>query len=300
MKHLLTSVLAATLLLAGCQKPGQVIVDPGDQAPSAFDVTNVGGTDPGTSFNSVDSTGLMPREAEKYDGLFLVTQTTYDDGANRLSFALSSVLITNPTDTCRYNGVVIGRSGMDLGGSLNSPILNGTFMRKVPFRLPIPGAVRDTVVGAAYVANVSPEYAPGHLFQWNISIPTTGNSGFPFKPSVQAPDSLIIVSPAGGSVFSRLNSLVLKWKGAEEVTIILSKYNPSTKKSQPLMKFHPADGANRIVIDPKILKLLPADRTYVLSFVSANRQETHAPIGPVQGVILIQSAVVYNTYVQLM
>jgi hypothetical protein len=300
MKRLLTFICAAMFILAGCQKPGQVIVDPGDQVTTPPDVTPVGGTDPGTSFNSVDSTGLNPGEAGKYDGLFLVTQTTYDDGATRLSFALSSVLITNPTDTCRFNGAVLGRSGMDLGGVLNSPILNGAFMRKVPFRLPLPGALGDTIVGAAYVANVSPEYAPRHLFSWNVKIPTTGTSTNTFKPSVQTPDSLTIVAPAAGAVLSRTNPLVLRWKGPHNITVILSSYNPLTRKSSPVLKFHSSEDFNQMTIDPKILKLLPADKTYVLSFVAANRQETRTPVGPVQGAVLIQSAVVYNTYVQLM
>jgi len=299
MKQLLITVLATFLLIAGCRKPGQVIVDPGDQGNSAFDVTNVGGADPGTTFNSVDSTGLLPFEANKYDALFLVTQTTYDNGSARLSFALSSVLITNPTDSCRYNGSIIGRSGMDLGGVLNSPILNGAFMRKVPFRIPLPGTVRDTVVGAAYVANVSPEYGPKRTFQWDVKLPTGTGSTVSFKPSIQSPESLLILSPAGGTVLSRLKNIVLKWKGANEMMVVLSTYDPLTKKTQPVMKFRPFTGSDQITVDPKILKLLPSRTSYVLSFISSNRQQTRVTLGGVQGTVLIQSAVVYNTYVTI-
>jgi hypothetical protein len=175
--------------------------------------------------------------------------------------------------------------------------VNGQFMVKRPYHIFVPEAHRDTTVGYAYVAEVTSEYRSNYIFQWKVTLPSL--VVHEFKPSVTTPDSLQVTAPIGGNVYSRTKGFPLRWSYSGEVKIVLSSYDPLTRTSRPLMMIRPPAGAQEVVVGKKILKLLPSNTWYVVSFIVANRNIQQVTLRNSSVNALSQAAVVHNTFVQI-
>jgi hypothetical protein len=119
-----------------------------------------------------------------------------------------------------------------------------------------------------------------------------------FKDPVVTPESLKVLAPVGGSVFSRAKQIELRWIGNGNLTIIISTYYPFTGKTRPILQLQPTVNTGKAVIEPRILALLPPTKNYVFTFIIANRFERPL-LGISKDRILEQAASVYNSYLQI-
>jgi len=292
-------VIFACLLFAcqfGCQKPSPLTVEPPADAPAgALEVTVVSNPDTNIAVSPVDSSGLLPGDQTQYSGLFLVNTVKYDNGHGLLSVAYASAYFGDRKRPFVVNGKTLGYWGVDIMPMTTLPLkVGGIVMTRVPFKIHV--GTRDTTFGYMYRA-VFASLQPKSSFDWDDQQPDPIMSPTAFHDTVQTPEDLRVLAPAGGSVLSRTKALQLRWVGGGPIRIVISTYNVLTGKTRPVLQLKPDVNTGSAVIDPSLLALLPLARNYVFTFVIANRSDRL--LGQQQqDRTLVQAATVYNTYVQ--
>ena len=180
------------------------------------------------------------------------------------------------------------------GEPLASAALGPTGLNMYPhvIHLPFSG---DTVAGVEYRRWLGGIYRSGLGFNWGFSVRGTDST----TVSIRTPNDLNVVTPVGGTLINRLQPVTLVWTGSGNLSIIISAYNPFRKTAKPLLYIKPSVNAGKLTLAARVLQLLPEDhQQYVFSFILSNRTEIPAVSG-YSGKVLVQAAVVYNSFVQL-
>lgn len=294
MKTVSSILLLLTLLLFGCQHPTEVQVKQ-DTQPDPVQVTPVP-VDTLTAYqNPIDSTAITPEDQQKYFAFMLVTATQFDAGGIVASSTVSNVRFLDTSRAFRFGGRTLGYWGMNIGPLLASPLtINGHSMLQIPHR--IREGIGSAFFGWEYYWLEGGKGGIDSVYTWSAQTDSIGT----INVSINAPGPLTVSAPKGGGVYQRDENLSLRWDGppGEQVLIYLSSVNQLTGDTRPLMMFKPLGTSGKAVINSNVLKALPLDRHYVLSFVLANRRiipgltNFHADV-------LAQAAFVYNTYIEI-
>ncbi len=280
------------VLLAGCQQPADVELQT-EKSITALEVVPI--VRPDTLFvtSAVDTAAVLPSEQVAYAGQFVVNKITLDAGPGKVdSFAYSRVIVSD--STVRYLLRLVGYNGVDLGTLL----LNGTAMVKVPHQITVRSVlVRDTVLtrGVEYLADLSRTYQPSALYTWSAPSTSTGA----LNVSIPSPAKLDVLSPRGGGVYSRDRDMLLAWSGTGgQIQIIVSIYEPLTKKSIPILALRPKVNTGKGLLPASVLRQFPRVPFYVFTFILFNRKEM-VFLQSQAGRVLVQAAAVHNSYVEL-
>jgi len=285
MKQVSTLALLLLLTACGCQHPTEVdVTQDGEQV----DVTPLAAADTSAYENAIDSTAVTPEDEARFPGFMLVTRATFDHGSILVSKTLSKVVFTDTSRPYLFRNRPVGYFGLMImrPASLLSLTINGSAM------LPVPHLVRGEAFGTEYVGEAN--MVPGSVLTWRAGADIIGA----IDVSVQIPPAISVSSPAGGSVVPRNQDLVLRWNGAGAMTIYVSARDSITGKSRPVLKLTPLANIGHARIPVKVLRALPHDRSFVFTFVLANRKEG-ALVTRFKGNVLAQAASVYNSYVEL-
>lgn len=291
MKHQIIILTLFLLFLAGCQEPSAVQLLP---ESDELEVTAIPLADTNYAAGQVDSMAVLPGDQLRFAGHIYINKVTYDGPGAFRTHARAGVLFEDRNREVRNQFRRFGYYGIDLG-TVN---LNGSPMARVPHRVPIRRILGDSIVmaGVEYIADISEEYLPNATYVWSVPAP---DSISPFTTSIQTPDELTVQSPAGGSVVSRNRDLPMRWTGRGNLAIIISSYDPSSRRVRPFLHLRPRVNTGRAILNARVLAMLPRDRRFwVFTFVLANR-DTSLVVGGFQGGVLIQAASVYNSYVEL-
>jgi hypothetical protein len=295
MKKLVTLACLSFLCQAGCQKPTPLTVEPPSDSPAGSLLVTVL-TNPDTNVNvaPIDSLGVLPADQTSYDGLFLVNTVRYDNGHGVLTVAYATAYYGDRNRPLVVNGRVVGYYGIDLmpAAATRQLQVGGVPMVRYPYKIRI--GDRDTTFGYIYRA-VFTSLQPKFPCNWDGTAP---GSLSPFRDSVQTPEDLKVISPAGGSVLSRAKQVELRWMGNGKISIVISTYNPATGKTKPVLQLQPAVNTGKAVIESRVLQMLPETKFFVFTFIIANRVD-HPLGGLSTDRILEQAASVYNSYLQL-
>ena len=286
MRRFLVIIIAAGLWGSGCNKPAPVELHQ-DDSDVVLDVSSESQPDSSLGLGTVDSSAVLPEDQVKFAGLVQLAQLTFDAGGRVTDTAFAHVLFENRSAPVRVGVRIIGYHGIDLG----RVTINGNDMSPVLHRL----GRRDTVSGIEYYKDMTSLYRPGTEYRWT-AIPDTSIGGF--TTAIAAPESLVVLSPHGGSIVPRDRNLALRWTGLGKLLFVISSYDPAARKSKPIFRIDVRNNRQHAVLSSKLLQLLPSGHLYVFTFVLANRKETQT-VERFQGRVLVQASSVYNVYVEL-
>jgi hypothetical protein len=284
MKQFLT--VMTLVALASCKQPAGVELKTVDPEPG-LNVTSIAVADTSMELTPIDSSAVLPDDQIRFEGLIQITSITYNAGSGIRTFAFSRVFFADRNRPIRYS-LFGGRIGY-FGSDLNGVTLNGNPMTRVAHRIPLRFTQRDTVAGFEYREDVSTTYRPNTVYSWATSPIGMGI----IAASIKSPDSLIVYSPAGGSVVPKNRNLQLRWSGQGELSIIISYVSPTTK---PLLQIRPLVNRGSAVLGTKLLRLLPGGRKYWFTFILSNRDDSRIVN---QSKILVQAASAYNCMIEL-
>jgi len=290
-------IFVSLLFAVGCQKPSPLTVEPPPETPAAaLNVTVLSNPDTSITVSGVDSSGVLPKDQTDYSGLFLVNTVKYDNGQGVLSLAYASAYFGDRSRPFVANGKTLGYWGVDLMPFSAYPLkIGGIAMTRVPYRIHV--GTRDTSFGWMYRA-VFASVVPRFQYAWEDDDPDPVFSPSHFHDTVQTPEDLRVLAPAGGSVLSRTKPVQLRWTGNGPLRIVISTFNVLTGKTRPILQLTPDANTGSAVIEPSLLALLPQARNYVITFIIANRSDRL--LGALlKDRTLVQAASVYNTYVQI-
>jgi hypothetical protein len=287
-KHIATIFGIFTLLLTGCQQPGEVELKPSDET-AALEANPVVLPDTNVEMAPVDSFGVLPGDRLRFGATFIVNSVVLDFGPGAVvPFSYSQVAVTNVDSAIRVGNTVVGYRGFNLG----NVYLNGVLMDRYVRWVPVHSSLVD--FGWEYGVNLTRSYVPNRLYTWTALPLAVGN----VNVAIQTPDSLDVLSPRGGTIIPRNRDLTLRWKGRGNISIVVSWYDKIKKKSWPLLELKPRSNHGQAVIPAKLLSVLPPKRDFVFTFILSNRKETTV-VQRYTGKILVQAASVYNSYVEL-
>lgn len=294
MKRLLI-ILTLLLPAAGCQQPAEVELsaDPDDD----LEITPLAATDSTFDRPSIDTSAVLPGEHDLFGGILVVNRVKYDAGVRVDSGAFSRVYFANRTMPVMFMERLVGFHGIDFGLPPLSPTLNGTPMSRVPHRISVRRIFGDSIVlaGFEYFSDLRTTFQANTEYRWTAVPGVLGG----FDISIRSPDDLSVQSPRGGSVISRNQDLALRWRGqGDSLSIIISRVDPFTHRVRPLLRLRPRVNRGHAIIPAKILRALPRERFYVLTFMLANRSRSEVIAGYGERV-LVQAASVYNSYVEI-
>ena len=280
----------AGLIALGCQQPSGIELksDPADE----IEVIPLTEADSTVDRPSIDTSAVLPADFDTYRGIMVVNRVKYDAGIRVDSVAFSRVFFADTTRPVQFQGRIVGYYGLPLG----VVALNGGVMLPVPHRVQLRRVLRDSIAGVEYLRDLTTTFQANTQYVWLA----TGGAFGSFAASIHSPDNLTVLSPRGGSVLSRNENLETRWTGqGDSISIIISSFNVLTHRVNPLLHLKPRVNRNRAIIPAKILRALPRDRFfYVLTFVVANRSRSNV-FGGYGGKVIVQSASVYNCYVEI-
>jgi hypothetical protein len=287
----LAVLLAVLSFIAGCKQPADIELT-SDSDGENLEVYSVASSDPDIATSPVDSIAVLPEEQTKHFGLFVINSVTWDDGSTPRHLTYSRVLVGDTV--ARVLGRKVGVRGIDLG----TLTLNGTPMVKVPHRIPVDRIFgRDTTIvfGVEYLLDLTRSYRANLPYTWTVT-PVLGASR---SVSIESPESLAVIAPRSGAVFSRSQNAQVRWSGGTgKLTIIVSSYEQARNQVTPVLELKVKAANGKATLPAKLLAMLPANRYFILTFVLANRT-TLDVAQPAGGKLLVQAASVYNCYVEV-
>jgi hypothetical protein len=290
MKRLLSIATILTLLLVSCQQPQEVELKP-EEVDNQLVVKSIAEADTGLVLNPVDSSGVLPSDQYRYEGMFLISSLRYDLGQDVVRASTFSVVyFSNRQKPIVYRGRIIGYEGLDRG----IVTLNGSPMPRISHNIALPWSNIDTIAGYKYGKDLTLTHTPNATYTWVVS-PLSAAS---LTVSIDSPGDVKVTSPRGGSILSRNQDLVLQWTGKGNMSIVISMIDPVSKAHKPVLNILPGPFREKAVLSSKVLRLLPPNRVYVFTFSVSNRKEL-ANTSSYSGGILVQAASVYNSYVEL-
>jgi hypothetical protein len=292
MRQIAVIIVMMGLMVGGCQQPTDVKLL---SEPNATDLEIIPVAKPDTLIAStpVDSAAILPSEQVAYYGQFLLHSIRLDAGPGKVdSFASSRVILAD--SLVRFLVRAVGVYGIDLGPVL----LNGVPLLRIPHRITLVSAtVRDTslIGGVEYRGDITQSYRSNTQYTWAAPLSPFGALSI----GIRSPDALKVLSPTGGSIIPRNQDLLIRWTGGNgNLRIIVSTFDPLTKRSVPVLEFRPRANTGSGLIPASLLRQFPRGPFFVFTFILSNRQELTAIRGTV-GNILVQAASVSNSYIEL-
>jgi hypothetical protein len=295
MKRLVLISFVLVLAAAGCQHPDEVILDPGQaQADTQLEIVSIAGADTATPAGSLDSSGVLPNDQVRF-GAYLSLNRVVDDisilGVRQVrTRVFAKVLFSDRNQPVQIGPKVYGYFGV----RLDSIKIDSLRLFQLSHAISVP-TVGPVLAGFEYTRDLAGEYIPGKNYLW-----TVGAAGRLASFATQAPADLSVQVPVGGAKISRIQPLELRWKGAGNLTLVISEYYPLLKKAVPLVSIKPTLNSGRLILGPRVLALLPARHQYfVFTFILSTRYEQGRLAGyPAD--ILVQASDVYNSYVEFL
>lgn len=297
MKKLVVILFVMTASVLGCRHPDPLQLTP--TAPDSTDQIQIVSLATSDTASLGDSMTVSTGDPEDnvHFGATVSVQRTINDyitfttvrRIDTLDFA--SVIFLDWSRPVRdIGGHIYGYYGVPLASA--SLGVAGLLVRPHIVHLPLAG---DTVVGVEYWRWLGGLYRAGLGFRWGFSVGGTDST----SASIQTPNDLVVHYPVGGATINRATSTTLIWTGSGDLSIIISEYFPLRKTAKPLLYIKPSINAGRLTLAPRVLQILPEDhRQYVFTFILSNRTEISAVSG-YSAKVLVQAAVVYNSFVQL-
>jgi len=276
--------------MVSCQQPQEVELKP-EEVDNQLVVKSIAEADTGLVLNPVDSSGVLPSDQYRYEGMFLISSLRYDLGQEVVRpTAFSLVYFSNRKEPIVYRGRIVGYNGLDLG----MVVLNGNPMFRMFHNITLPWSFGDTIAGYKYGKDLTLSHTPNARYTWVVAPLSTAA----LTVSIDSPGDVNVTSPRGGSVLSRNQDLILQWKNKGNMSIVISMIDPVSKAHKPVLNILPGPDRERAVLSSKVLRLLPPNRVYVFTFSVSNRREL-VNTAQYSGRILVQAASVYNSYVEL-
>jgi hypothetical protein len=292
MKHATTFLSLFLLAFAGCNEPAPVELLP---PPGEVEITAIGAADTNYVAASVDSSAVLPADNVRFAAFLTVNRLTFDAGTDVRSGAYSRVLFEDRLRPVRILARRYGYQGVDLG----TVTLNTQPMLRIPHRVRVRRPVIDTVVvaGVEYLLDLSATYQAGQTIAWSAPAPDSVNA---FSFSITTPADITVQQPRGGSIVRSDRDLPLLWTGGGPVTIVVSGFDPATRRTRPLFVLRTRANNGSLVLPARVMRLLSRDRFrfYTFSFILANRDEQRV-VGGFPGAVLVQAAAVYTTLVEI-
>jgi len=287
-------ILILIALLAGCQHPDGVYLTPGPtEEATQMEITPIAGADTTTPVGSLDSTAILPTDQARF-GAYLTLNRVVEDfavlGVRQITTReFTTVFFADKNRPVSFGQWVFGYFGI----KLDSVAIDALPLSQVPHLIPVP-IVGNITAGYSYARELTGVYTPGRNYVWRVV-----SGGAAATIGIQAPANLAVLSPIGGAKILRTRPLELRWTGAGNLTIVISKRFPLVEKNLPLFSIRPTLNTGRLVLEPRVLALLPAGhQSFVLTFILSNRNEQGKLAGyPAQ--VLAQASSVYNCYVEL-
>lgn len=290
MKRLILCSAFFALAIAGCKQPSEIELT--DDV--AFENVVVDQLER----QSVDSTGLLPREDASFAGQLLLTSTTTSSSRGVETSASSRVVFEDRLQPIRIrvgqDSVVRGFHGLRIA----SVLLNDVPMDERVRRFTNIGG-EGVAGGFEYVKDLRLVYADRRRFTWRIASPlTVGN----FEASIESPERMEVISPVGGATIARAEDLEVKWRGRGEIGLIISAIARDpiiTSKviTKPIFSSRLSKADGRVKISRKVLRALPVADGYVFTFIRLNREVK--TINRFNGNVLIQAVSIHNCIVTL-
>ncbi len=280
MKTRLLYAAALALLLAACQKPTEVQVT----EDALFEVESITESDPAIERPSVDSTGLLPREQDKFAGLITVASVKTDNGAGIESKSFVHAVFENRNNSIIAGGFKrfflfpLGLPRVTIGG--NTVLL---LARDVRFG--------NQVIGSEYVREIP--FTPEANYQFEAA---GSDSVSAFSVSIASPDNILVQSPVGGQRIARENDLPLRWSGRGEIFLIVSA-RTAQGRLIPILNIKPRKNEGHVLLTKKILNALPRG-SYIFTFGLSKKNENFM-VGRFRGRVLVRGVSVYNVRVEL-
>jgi len=288
-------IFLGSLAFWGCTQPADVELSR-DGYETDLEVRAVEVPDTNLILPEVDSTGVLADVFLTVKGVMLISDVTHEAGDQIVNTSFALVFVSDST-VRDMAGRMIGYSGIDLGTvSLNGQPMVRLAHRVVLRRLLLPDTA--LVRGYEYLANLTGLYRPGELYTWSFSSPGFGSR----SESILAPTRVQVQSPPviGQGVVERTKDLELLWRGGQgTMSIIISTFDPATRKTRPLLELRSRANSGRALLPAKILQQLPRfQRHFIFTFVLANRRE-FGPTLNTSARVLVQAASIVNRYVEL-
>ena len=287
MKRMLVTPILL-FLAAGCQQPAEVELRP--DLDEALEITPLAEADSTFERPPIDSSAVLPGEHDVFRGMLVVNRVKFDAGVRIDSAASSRVFFANRMMPVMFMGKLVGFHGIDFG---LPPTLNGMPMLRVPHRIPVHRMFGDSTLqaGVEYFSDLTTTFHTNTEYRWTVL------GGFDI--SIRSTDDLSVQTPRGGSVISRNQDLPLQWRGqGDSLSIVISRVDPLAHRVRPLLRLRPRVNRGHAIIPAKILRSLPRERFYVLTFMLANRLRSEVVIG-YDDRVLVQASSVYNSYVEI-
>ncbi len=287
MKYVPIIVSVLALVILGCERPAEVIVN----SKPGVTVTPISPGDSTAAQGSNDSTFVFSADQIKFGGMFeLVKIKNFGPLGKVDSNVYARVIVADTARSVTIGGKTFGYYGRHL----DAVTVNTVPLTQRRHFVTVPGAT--FLYGFEYRSALTMGYLPNSTYTFAIADDTLGN----VSKSIRATDDLRIVSPKPGQVVSRLLPLSLQWSGGgENMTIVISAWDTASHTALPRLRIEPDENQGSVLVGLRELSLLPRlFHYYVISFVLENRDEGEDVAG-YQGRVLVHAAFVYNTYIEL-
>jgi hypothetical protein len=281
MKSLLVVVLFA-LAMFGCQKPNEI-----ELTDDSLEIESITDTDPSLTRPSIDSTGVLPKDDDRFAGQISLNFVKNHSVRGIESVVMSKMVFEDRAQPVIVDGKRRGFKGLQLGiVRVNDELMVERERRIV-----------NVSGGVEYVRQL-PAFQPRRSYTWKALSVIARDS---FSVSIDAPENLQVLSPLGGTRISRERELEMSWTGAGDIFIIISTANRDSLGRlivKPVFSARVMKNTGRATLSKKFLKALPQAEAHVFTFVLANRAEK-VNLGRFGGKVLVQASSIYNSYVTL-
>jgi len=289
MNRLVITTALFSLLIVGCKKPSEVIVNPPESTTVVNPVADTS-MSPGTS----DSTTVFAEDEQNFGGLLELTMVKND------AWNLSTRTVT--TDSLAYarayfadrlTATPVAVAGAYRGIRLDSAVIDGVRLQEKTHYF----GTQPT--GYEYRAVMTTRYQPNALNTWMITSDSLGS----FTTMIRSTDELRIIAPRSGTVLPKTKPVDLYWSGLGEMTIVVSVWDSANAVAHPalVLKEEEDTGHQRLglLILAGIFARFPHARYFVISYVLQNRIED-LPVVRYRSSVLVHTVLVYNTYIELL
>ncbi|HEY4612804.1 MAG TPA: hypothetical protein VII11_07475, partial [Bacteroidota bacterium] len=245
-------------------------------------------------------------EEEVYPATMVVNGVESDITGSHQSTSLSRVVlrdVSSPESVSGNFGQFIKYQHLNIG----SVRLNGTELDREEVILQVRS--RTTLIipnGVLYkLVNDDQSQNKPFVFHPNIdyAIAAEGKAQISgFIERIDSPDAIELIHPKPYSLVFGDEDLTLRWSGrsGSVVHAVVSFYDEANQRvGRPIMELRATARTNAMLVPAKLLNLIPRTSSgkYVITLISANREETTVP--GYSGTVLVQSASIHNAAVTI-
>jgi hypothetical protein len=295
-KYLILIIALCLIAVAGgCQKPGPIDLNPGDDGgwipPSGGTIFSLLATD------DIDSSKLLPPLEVRGLGQLLIEGAEYDSRIEHHTASVARALFYD------------GSSPMIIAGDTVFPTLNvGTInidalpLSIVDKHYTNSAGTIDSVLGSQYLlfnkdghGGKGFSYVSNQTYRWNCS---GDGSVSAFDYDITVPQKIHVTSPTERSTIRSSSNLLMTWTGgADTVRIYIRELNdgvPGKIWLQYLVK----SNSGRANINKSLLQLLPRDQSEFMLTVASSQIST-INLNGFAGDVIVQAVTSHNLIVQI-